>query len=121
MCICIIRITGPYLFHNKICLVSCPNTNAHLYKIRLKPRTRFFCKTLVTEIRSCNCTERKITRNSYYGSNDIIMDSKKIIIIAAIFATTFGEPDNSKYTLFILQNVIQNIKIINIKKCYHCS
>jgi len=49
------------------------------------------------------------------------MDSKKIIFIAAIIATTFGEPDNSKYTLFILQNVIQNIKIINIKKFYLCS
>jgi len=48
------------------------------------------------------------------------MDSRQIIFIVAITTVTFGNADASKYT-YSSQNIIRNIKDINIQKLLHCT
>jgi len=65
-------------------------------------------KTHIITVNRFSCTERKVTRQIYENTNDIIMDSKKIILIVIIIAITFGNVYMGKYTLYVLQNTIWN-------------
>jgi len=47
------------------------------------------------------------------------MDSKQLIIVAAIIAIIFGDYDAGKYNLLILQNAINNIKVNYLQNVYH--
>jgi len=40
------------------------------------------------------------------------MENRKLIVIASIIVYIFGMQDVGKYALYILQNTIQNIKIL---------
>jgi len=47
------------------------------------------------------------------------MDSRQLLIIAAIIAIIFDDYDAGKYTLLILQNAIGNILINYLQNYYH--